>query len=299
MAFELTQSSVNSDVEFMEIIRQYPAIYDKSSKACKDKRIKANCWKMVADILNVWAGDAERRYKTIRTAFTRYLAKREGKSGFGVDDVGQIDPKYENLRWLITFIRSRPSSSNFQRKNVTTGNDEEFDQDFQKCGPSNGSACSDELLQTEINEEEPNAECRSVGNKRILASDVKPSGAGKKFSMKEELEKTDKEIKQAMITLEKSVEFMQEQSKKSDVDEDTHYCLIIAARLKRFDARTKAIARHSIERVLFDLEFGYQQVDQSSMFTKSTPNVSYMAEGRSGMRNNCNGMDTTSTYQRL
>ena len=174
-----------------------------------------------------------------------------GRSGFGMDDEGQMDPKYENLRWLITFIRTRPSSNNFQRKNVTIGNDEDFGQDFPKCSPSNGSACSDKLLQTEINKEELNAECRSLGKKRNLASDVKPSGAGKKFSMKEDLEKTNEKIKQAMITLEKSVEFIQEQSKKSgDVDGDTHYCLCIVPRLKRFDARTKAIARHSIERVL-------------------------------------------------
>ena len=182
---------------------------------------------------------ARPRYKTIRTAFTRYFTKREGRSGLGLDDVDQMDPKYENLRWLITFIRSRLSSSNFERKNVTTGNDEEFDQDFPKCIPSNGSACSEELLQTEINDEESNAEGKSVGNKRKLRINVKLSGAGKKLSMKEELEKTDKEIKQVMITLDKPVEFMQDQSKKSeDLDEDTHYCLSIAHRLKRFDART-------------------------------------------------------------
>ena len=111
----------------METIRQYPAIYDKSSKDIKDKRIKANCWKIVADILNMRAEDAERRYKTIRTALTRYLANREGRLGFGLDDVGPMDPKNENLHWLITFIRSRPSSSKFERNNVTTGNGEEFD----------------------------------------------------------------------------------------------------------------------------------------------------------------------------
>ena len=61
MAFDLTLSSSNRDIEFMEIIRQYPAIYDKSSKDFKDKRIKANCWKIVADVLNMPAEDAERR----------------------------------------------------------------------------------------------------------------------------------------------------------------------------------------------------------------------------------------------
>ena len=93
---------------------------------------------------------------------------------------------------------------------------------------------------------------------------------------------------------------MQDQSKTSeDLDEDTYYRLSITPRIKRFDARTKANARHSIERVLFDLEFGYTQIDHSYIFTQNTPNVSYMAAGRSGVRNNCTGTDTTSTYQQL
>ena len=103
--------------------------------------------------------------------------------------VGKMDPKYENLRWLVMCGRSRPSSSKFKRKNVTTGNDEELDQYFPKSIPSYGSACSDEFLETEINDEESNAEGKSVGNERKLAINVKLSGAAKKFSMKEELEK--------------------------------------------------------------------------------------------------------------
>ena len=57
--------------------------------------------------------EAERRYKTIRTAFTRYLAKLEESSGFELDDVGQMDPKCEKLRWFIIASRFRPSTSSF------------------------------------------------------------------------------------------------------------------------------------------------------------------------------------------
>ena len=51
-----------------------------------------------------------------------------------------------------------------------------------------------------------------------------------------------------MITLDKSAEFMQDQSKKSeDLGEDTHYCLSIAPKLKRCNYKgfCKAVNRES------------------------------------------------------
>ena len=86
----------------MESIRECLMIYNKRSKDFHDKTRKENCWKAIAGLLNTTTQEAERRYKTICTSFTRYLSKQKGKSGSGLSDIGAIDPRFEHLRWLIT-----------------------------------------------------------------------------------------------------------------------------------------------------------------------------------------------------
>ena len=39
------------DCQFMEEIRKYAPIYDKTCKGFQDRRVKANCWKKIAEIL--------------------------------------------------------------------------------------------------------------------------------------------------------------------------------------------------------------------------------------------------------
>ena len=97
----LAEGASHSGAKFMELIRQFPPIYDKSTKEFHDKRKKGNSWKNVARLLNASTEEVERRYKSIKTAFTRYLAKQEGKSGSGSAAVGQLDPKFEHLRRLL------------------------------------------------------------------------------------------------------------------------------------------------------------------------------------------------------
>ena len=109
--------SHDPDIAFMEIVRNYPAIYDRSSKDFKDVSKKANCWKRVAEQCNEPVAKVKTRYNSIRTDFSRYLKKTKGKSGSGASDV-EIDAKYEHLRWLKTFIVTRPSSGNFSCDNI-------------------------------------------------------------------------------------------------------------------------------------------------------------------------------------
>ena len=104
----------NNDIDFMELIREFPTIYNKRTKDFHDKRKRENCWKKISELLNTTTQEVGRRYKTIRTSFTRYLSKQRGKSGCGLSDTGSIDPQYEQLRWLLTHIKSRESSSNIK-----------------------------------------------------------------------------------------------------------------------------------------------------------------------------------------
>ena len=98
------------DTEFMEIICEFPTIYNQSLKDFRDKKL--NCWKAIPEVGQP-VDQVRRRYESIRTQFGKYLKSRKGMSRSGSGDI-PIDAKYEHLRWLKNFIVSRASSGNFK-----------------------------------------------------------------------------------------------------------------------------------------------------------------------------------------
>ena len=125
----------------MDVIRRYPPIYDKSCKGFQDRRVKANCWKKISDELKYTVEEAERRYKSIPTAFSRYLSKVKGRSGAGSTDVGPVDSRSGHMRWLISFIKSRQSCSNVSTK-IARPHDDEGSQGFVTNGPKGTATTS-------------------------------------------------------------------------------------------------------------------------------------------------------------
>ena len=112
----LSEKSRNGDdTAFMEIIKEFPCLYNRRSAQYKDKNIKINLWKKIAALHTIEAvhetdvlSTCKQRYENIRTSFFSLFKTR---SGWVSDDV-VLDPKYEHLRWLVTFIKTRSSSSN-------------------------------------------------------------------------------------------------------------------------------------------------------------------------------------------
>ena len=77
----------DSDVSFMEIIREFPTMYDSSLKDFKDRNKKSNCWKAMAERLDQPVDQIKSRYGSIRTQFGKYLKARKGKSGIGRSEI--------------------------------------------------------------------------------------------------------------------------------------------------------------------------------------------------------------------
>ena len=50
---------------------------------------------------------------------------------------------------------------------------------------------------------------------------------------------------------------MKQQKKPTKFDEEGHYCMSLAARLRKLYPQKKDFARSTIEKLLFDLEYGY------------------------------------------
>ena len=108
-----SQSLQDSNKQLMNTIRKYPAIYDKSCSDYKNQRVKSNAWLAVSKSLGMDVLLVQKQYNTIRSNFSRYLKDLKGKSGCGRGDI-EIRPDLEYLRWLITHIKHRQTSSNIK-----------------------------------------------------------------------------------------------------------------------------------------------------------------------------------------
>ena len=62
--------------DFMDMIQDYPSIYNRSLKDFKDKFKKENCWKAVAERVIEPVDVIKNRCENIRTQFGKYLKKR-------------------------------------------------------------------------------------------------------------------------------------------------------------------------------------------------------------------------------
>ena len=107
---------VNNET-LMNCVQQYRVIYDKRCKDYKVPLKKRNAWKEISEKLGIETTEAQKRYNNIRTMFSKYVKRlRSVRSGSGRNDVPQLREDLEYLRWLVTHIRHRPSTTNFKRR---------------------------------------------------------------------------------------------------------------------------------------------------------------------------------------
>ena len=185
----------------------------------RDKRKKANCWQRIAELLETTTEEVERRYKSIRTAFSRYLSKQRLKSGSGLSDIPNINQRFENLGWLVTHITSRNGTSNLElslsvsQPRVSAEEPDTAEESLEKENTLSGQnsmtfndsvSVDDELFEdqeSELNHSEAEkAPTTGIRKRHKKDYDSAMSWVGAKVSNKAQLKKTDEQIQQAMTS---------------------------------------------------------------------------------------------------
>ena len=277
-----------NDALFMEIIREFPTIYNRASKDFKDRNKKANSWKRIAEYLGQTVEDVKRRYESIRTSFSRYLQKRRGRSGSGVQDT-PLEPKFEHLRWLLSFINTRQSTGNFRKatlQEAQESNNLALSLDDGRKTPIQDEISSNSILHfsgaedsdvdtqnadlcdpdQQVSGNKGNQTPSSTASLPDLSSSVEPKNhkhwSGRKTSRKRQIEETDMQLKQTIAGLhvamkrQAQAEAVRSQQEINMGDQDYHYCMSLVPRMKSLDPRQKAILRSQIEKAFMEVEFG-------------------------------------------
>ena len=120
-----TNSDEFNSLHFMEEVQKYECLYNKFNKDYKNKFVRFNCWKIIAEQFNIDACEAEKKYKNIRTAYGRYLRKKKSiPSGSGRNAV-PVPSEFANLDWLTMHINQRANTStNMSFIQVDNGDEE-------------------------------------------------------------------------------------------------------------------------------------------------------------------------------
>ena len=101
----------------MNCVQNYNVLYDRTCRDFKILQKKKNMWKEISETLGITVKQAKTRYNTIRTNFSKYIKKQRSiRSGSGRDDVPEIKREYKHLRWRLTYIKHRQSTTNLKRK---------------------------------------------------------------------------------------------------------------------------------------------------------------------------------------
>ena len=111
MANSTNNTEEVDDQTLMNCIQNYRVIYDKGSKDYKDQRKKKNAWSEVSLQLGIEVLEAQTRYKSIHTKFSKYIKQMRGRSGSGRCDLPPIREDLEHLRWLLVHIKHRSSTT--------------------------------------------------------------------------------------------------------------------------------------------------------------------------------------------
>ncbi|XP_070385034.1 uncharacterized protein [Dermacentor albipictus] len=80
----------------LDIIKQYPVLYDKGHSRYKEADYKKEIWKKISQDLGVTDGIFQANFKTLKDNFTKTKTKRRDKmkSGAGAKDVPTVKCKH-------------------------------------------------------------------------------------------------------------------------------------------------------------------------------------------------------------
>ena len=105
-----------SVASFMEELQRYESLNNKFSKGYKNKHVRDNCWLAMGKKFNTTAEEAEKKYKSIRSSYGRWLRKVEKiPSGSERDGAVPFAGDYANLGWLEQHRGHRTRSSILNR----------------------------------------------------------------------------------------------------------------------------------------------------------------------------------------
>ena len=281
--------SQDTNKKLMDTIRNYRAIYDKSYPEYKNQRVKSNAWQAVSRSLGMDVTLVQKRYNTIRSNFSKYLKDLKGKSGCGRGDI-EIRPDLEYLRWLITHIKHRQTSSNVQLSQQElhsslatvdmTGLDLDDHEQLVGTDDVNTELSASDSRENSVGSPDGSVvsaassadnpkgqDIRNFKKRKLVQSeetlDKRPWAKGRGFE--NEVVKTMQGINASLLHLTTPENEKGQDKGSANEDEDSLFCLSLVQKFKRIPTSLKSTLQLNILKTINDMELLVQQNMQQDM----------------------------------
>lgn len=131
----------------MEEIRRYPCIYDKYDKDYPDKNAKNHAWAAISAKYGITPMEADKKYKTIRSSFTRYLKKKRNTPP-GIKPP-PLPLAFLNLDWLASHIDHKETAACTKYVNSNGGKNDGYYSDYLPDGEDAYHSSYGEIMREE------------------------------------------------------------------------------------------------------------------------------------------------------
>ncbi|KAH9644066.1 hypothetical protein HF086_009779 [Spodoptera exigua] len=118
------RDDIEFNIEFCELIEQYPNIYDYTKTGYSNRNVQDKIWQEIAIKVGATAQECKERWKNIRCSYSKNKKRLDLPSGSGAKTIKEyyLSP---HLHFLDNYLKSRPTKSNLSKYDCTDGNDSE------------------------------------------------------------------------------------------------------------------------------------------------------------------------------
>ncbi|XP_028408663.1 transcription factor Adf-1-like [Dendronephthya gigantea] len=240
----------NTKIEMLiENVKKYKVLFDVTYKEYKNKSIKENAWKKVADELEFPVHIFQTKWKGLRDTFTENVRREKLPSGSGRKKVIRWR-WFEHMQFVRDCISHRTSSSNIGFVPTYSENEGKACPEKGECSEIELPLQSSSTLPLEVSSPEVSTNNKTSTEKldlKRMPSSVHNSPIKKKKNV-------DQEVDIALLKLLK--EDKSSNVGQSETDAEASFGNSIAHTLRSFDNYQKALAKMKITEVLFQVECG-------------------------------------------
>ncbi|XP_011406710.1 PREDICTED: transcription factor Adf-1-like [Amphimedon queenslandica] len=242
----------DKDEKFINLVREYPCLWNMKLKEYKDGRLKENSWDIVAKEVKLSVADCKKKWKSLRDRYVRECKGIRRPTGTGGPPPKSHWSYFTIMSFIKDTVRHRKTESNIPE----CGEEEESeiiqeDHSEDQVLPTKETNYSQEISPIFV----PSPNSQSLSNMSSPSTSVSTFKSPLKKKAKKE--QVDAVFIETLKTI--SSGFADSRGTHGatgkDVDDDYHFVMQILGNLKRLDNPKRAMAKVYILQYLTSIEY--------------------------------------------
>ncbi|XP_066960700.1 uncharacterized protein [Macrobrachium rosenbergii] len=155
------------NIKFVEAVEKYKCLYDTTSPQYFSKDEQDKAWNCIAETFCSTGTECKSRWKHLRGGLTRYIKKRQGKSGQGAKSIRQFY-LWDVMQFVLPFLKSRIQTGTLPTPSPADDSEDPDDVEDDDVDPKNPvcEACLEGLETPRTTKNHPSLPSFATSSKR-------------------------------------------------------------------------------------------------------------------------------------